>query len=121
MPWATRFPLVNPEIRSRLRLLGSADRVGPVIRSSDGLPYTDTGMARAWARIRDDLGLPSELRMMDTRAGAITEAKNLGASPMDMRDAAVHTTINTTSGYARERDAGVSNVVHLRAAARNAL
>jgi hypothetical protein len=121
MPWATRFPIINPEIRTRLRLLGSIGRVGPVIRSTDGLPYTDEGMAKIFRRICDHLGLPAELRMMDTRAGAITEAKNMGASPMDLRDAAVHTTVNTTSGYARERDSGVSNVVRLRAGARNVL
>ena len=121
MPWATRFPILNPEIRTRLRLLGNSGRVGPVIRSNDGLPYTDEGMAKTFGRIREHLGLPADLRMMDTRAGAITEAKNMGASPMDLRDAAVHTTVNTTSGYARERDSGVSNVVRLRAGARNNL
>lgn len=103
-----------PEIRSRLRLLGQGSKTGPVILSNDGLPYTREGWTNAFRRIRDYLGLRKELRSMDIRAGAITEARDRGASLPDMRDAAGHASASTTQGYIRGADEARSRVVKLR-------
>lgn len=103
-----------PEIRSRLSLLGQGRKTGPVILSSDGLPYTREGWANAFRRIRDALGIRKELRSMDIRAGAITEARDRGASLPDMRDAAGHASAATTQGYIRGADEARSRVVKLR-------
>lgn len=116
MPEPIRFDLTDlPELRARMRLLANAGRVGPVITSeATGLPYAKYSRAQAFRRIRDDLKLPKNLMMMDVRAGAVTEAKNRGADPSMLRDAAQHSNISTTSRYMRDRDAGVAKVVKLR-------
>lgn len=116
MPEPIRFDLsLLPEVRHRLRLLANAGRVGPVIvTESRGLPYRQDNRAQAWARIRDRLKLPKNLWMMDTRAGAVTEAKSRGADILSLRDAAQHANVSTTSRYARDREAGVAKIVKLR-------
>ncbi|MCC5987211.1 MAG: hypothetical protein JJT95_05965 [Pararhodobacter sp.] len=52
--------------------------------------------------------------MLDTRAGAITEARTKRASHYDLRDAAGHRQLSTTDRYARDRSAGSSKVLKLR-------
>lgn len=103
-----------PEIRTRLRLLRGSGASGPVIRSSDGLPYTREGWTNAFRRIRDALGIRKELRSMDIRAGAITEARDRGASLSDMRDTAGHASSDTTQRYIRGQDDARARVVRLR-------
>lgn len=106
---------VTPELRVRLCLLGNAGRVGPVIvNPATGLPYDRKDWSRLWTTLRDDLGLPPELRVMDTRAGAITEAKALGLDPYAVRDAAGHMRVETTDHYARARSENANRVVKLR-------
>jgi hypothetical protein len=117
MPEPMRFSLEGlTEVQTRLRLIGNGKRIGPVICSERyGLPYTAESRSRAWARIRESLGLPS-IWLMDTRAGAITEGRQLGASVADLRDAAGHATTATTQRYMRGRAEAVEKVVHLRRA-----
>lgn len=103
-----------PEIQSRLRLLAHGGRTGPVILSSDGLPYTREGWTNAFRRIRKHLKLRPELRSMDARAGALTEASRRGASLTDLRDAATHSNTTTTQRYLRGGDEARSRVVKLR-------
>lgn len=116
MPEPLRFDLADaPEIRGRLAVLQNRGRVGPVITSErDSLPYTKYGWSQAWARLRGEVGLPDTITMMDTRAGAITEAKSMGADPYLLRDAAQHKNLHTTDGYARGRSESVAKVVKLR-------
>lgn len=116
MPDPIRFDLTDlPEIRSRLRLLANGGRVGPVIVTERfRRPYRLDSRSQAWRRLRDALKLPKNIWMMDTRAGAVTEAKRLGADPMALRDAAQHANLSTTSRYMRDRSEGVAKVVKLR-------
>lgn len=116
MPEPLRFGLEDlPEVRGRLRLLANGGRVGPVIVTERfRRPYTLDSRSQAWGRLREKVGLPKNLWMMDTRGAAVTEAKNLGADTMALRDAAQHANVSTTSRYARDRDAGVAKVVKLR-------
>jgi hypothetical protein len=116
MPDPIRFDLTSlPAVQERLRLLANGGRIGPVVLTErHGTPYTIYGRSQAFRRLRDACGLPASITMMDTRAGAVTEAKNHGADPMQMRDAAQHSNISTTSNYARDRDANVAKVVKLR-------
>jgi hypothetical protein len=54
---------------------------------------------------------------MDTRAGALTEASQIeGVTPMQIRNAAQHQNLNTTSRYIRGRSKDLNRVVELRAA-----
>ncbi|QBF32167.1 recombinase [Thalassococcus sp. S3] len=107
---------VTPEIRSRLALLSNdCRRVGPVIVSERyRRPYTRYSWSQAFRRIRDDLKLPETVWMMDTRAGAITEAQGLVSDPFTLRDAAQHLHVETTDGYARARSENINKVVQLR-------
>ncbi|MBT9384490.1 recombinase [Pseudooceanicola sp. CBS1P-1] len=116
MPDPIRFALTDaPEIRARLSILALRGRSGPVITSErTGLPYTRYGWSQVFRRIRDDLGLPKDLTVMDTRAGALTEAKNLGVDPFILRDAGQHLHVSTTDRYARGRSESIAKVVKLR-------
>lgn len=115
LPEPLRFGLEDlPELRSRLE--ATSNRVGPVVLGRRGMPYELQSRSRQWARLRNDLGLPSDIKMMDTRAGAITEAKRMGADIASLRDAAGHVDVSTTSRYMRDRSGGVADVVKLRAA-----
>lgn len=113
-PEPLRFQ-ITPELRGRLTLLGNRGRFGPVILSERfGLPYSRYAWAQAFRRIRDDLKLPKELWMMDTRSGAITEARDMGADPFAIRDAAQHANLNTTDRYMRGRSESAAKVLQLR-------
>ncbi|WP_065330347.1 tyrosine-type recombinase/integrase [Tritonibacter mobilis] len=104
-----------PEIQARLKELRPKDAVGPVILNPhSGLPYTIYGWSQTWARLRKKTGIPEEIRMMDVRAGAVTEAKSLGADPYMLRDAAQHKDVMTTDRYSRARSDSANNVVRLR-------
>ncbi|NIZ63326.1 recombinase [Sedimentitalea sp. CY04] len=105
-----------PEIQSRLLRIRPDGRMGPVIlaQRSGGFPYTSSGWSQAWARLRKQEGLPKELWMMDLRAGAMTEAKSLGANPYELRDAGQHKEMSTTDRYSRGRSQSANNVVRLR-------
>ncbi len=108
---------LTPELRGRLMLLRNAKGgVGPVIISERyNEPYTRYSWSQAFRRIRDDLGLPNDVWMMDTRAGAITDAKAVVSDAFAIRDAAQHMHVDTTDGHARARSENINKVVKLRA------
>lgn len=116
MPEPMRFDLTNlPDIQTRLRMIGNRGRIGPVITSpKDNLPYTIHGWSHAFRRLRDAAGVPAHITMMDTRAGALTEAGGLGVDLLAMRDAAGHANAATTNRYARGRSASIANVIKIR-------
>lgn len=103
-----------PEIRQRLEELSHIRNVGPIFIATrkDNLPYTASGWRHAWNRYRDEAGVPKEIQVRDLRAGAITEAKQLGASPYALRDAAGHSTTEMTDVYARNQN--TAEVIELR-------
>ena len=106
---------ITDELRGRLRLLGNSGRIGPVIISERfGAPYSRYSWAQAFRRIRDHLNLPKEIWIMDTRAGGITEARQMGADPLSIRDAAGHAHLSTTDRYVRGRSESAAKVVQLR-------
>jgi len=102
------------DIRYRLSELAKISNVGPVFIATrkDNLPYTTSGWRHAWNRYRDEAGVPKEIQVRDIRAGAITEAKELGASPYALRDAAGHSTTEMTDVYARQQN--TAKVIELR-------
>jgi hypothetical protein len=105
-----------PEVQARLLEIRPNEAVGPVIiaRRSGGLPFTNSGWTQAWSRLRTKAKVPKKIWMMDLRAGAVTEAKALGADPYMLRDAAQHVQSQTTDRYSRSRSDGANNVVRLR-------
>jgi hypothetical protein len=104
------------EVRERLLAIRPSNAVGPVLlaRRSGGLPFTNSGWTQAWSRLRKKAKVPKEIWMMDLRAGAVTEAKAMGADPYMLRDAAQHVQSQTTDRYSRSRSDGANNVVRLR-------
>lgn len=109
----------NPEIRDRLMKLPNAGRAGPVlVNTTTGMPYDQMTWTRTWARLRDAIGLPKELKCMDLRAGAISEAEAAGATMVQLRDAGQHKNQGTTQRYIRNRSNNAQKVVELRKAAK---
>lgn len=106
---------LTPELRSRLCLLSNDNKIGPVIVSERyGEPYSRYSWAQTFRRIRTHLNLPADIKIMDTRAGGITEASQMGADPLAIRDAAGHSNLSTTDKYLRGRSESAAKVVQLR-------
>lgn len=103
-----------PDIRARLEAIPADQRVGIVIRQKDGAPFTKRRWAELFRTFAAEAGVPDEVRCMDLRAGAITEAKNLGASITDLQHAATHASPATTNRYMRDREGAGDKVIALR-------
>lgn len=84
---------------------------GPLIVSElTGRPWQADYFRRFWREIADAVGIPKEVRNMDTRAGAITEATEADVPLEHIKHAATHSDIATTQRYSRgaaEKTAGV--------------
>lgn len=103
-----------PELKSRIRQIIDDGKVGPLLLNSDGLPYTRRWRAGLFRRFAKKAGIPDTVRMMDTRAGAITDGKNHGLGVETMRDAAGHLSSATTERYMRGRSETIAKVVKIR-------
>jgi len=101
-----------PVLRARLREIPR--RAGPVFVTFEGKPYKERYFSSLFDRFREAAGVPDDVQMRDARAGAITEAKEAGASPADIRDLAGHSDITTTNRYMRGRAEGAARVIRLR-------
>ncbi|MBR9823070.1 MAG: recombinase [Rhodobacteraceae bacterium] len=122
MPEPLWFDLTHaPELRSRLFMLSTRGRIGPVIVGErKEMPYTRNGWTEAFIRCRRAAGIPETVKMMDTRSGGLTEAGKLGLDPFILRDAAGHSQVSTTDRYIRGRSDSIAKVVELRNAGRTA-
>ena len=79
-----------------------ADRWGPlVIDETAARPYAEDVFHHEWRVIANAAGLPKELRNMDARAGAATEADEAGAALDDIRPTLGHSDMKTTARYVR--------------------
>lgn len=103
-----------PHVRERLLAIPAEKRIGPVIVSGLGEPYCKRAWTDMWRTHANTAGVPFEIQLRDLRAGAITEAKNLGATMTSLRDFAGHSTTAMTERYARGRAASATRVVELR-------
>lgn len=78
------------------------------------LPWQAQSFRQRWRKVADKAGIPKDVRSMDARAGAITEAVAAGAALEDIRHAATHSDIAMTQRYSRGSAEKVSNVMKLR-------
>lgn len=101
-----------PTLRARLRAIPR--RAGPVFVTFDGKPYKERYFLDLFERFKADAGVPKHVQLRDARAGAITEAKEAGANPADIRDLAGHADIATTNRYMRSRAEGTARVIRMR-------
>lgn len=106
---------IVPDLRARLQAIPADRRAGPVIVDRAGMPFDRFMWSKLWRKHRKAAGVPASIWMMDTRAGAINDAKRKGASKIEMQQQANHASGQTTERYIRERSAGVNNVLRIRA------
>jgi len=111
-----------PMVMEVLRLLGGRKASGPIILNEcTGMPWSAAEYRRKWRILANAAGIPKEVRNMDSRAGAISEAYAAGIPEDQIRQSATHSSATMTQRYNRNRDRGVrSNVLAMRAEARAA-
>jgi hypothetical protein len=95
---------------------------GPVIINEEtNLPYNAWEYRRIWRQIARACGIPDSVFSMDTRAGAISEATDAGASLELVRHAATHSDVSTTARYSRGSTDKIAEVMRIRSEAREAV
>jgi hypothetical protein len=93
---------------------------GPMILCElTAYPYSTAEFRRKWRIVANLAGLPKEVRNMDSRAGAISEATDAGADLEHVRHAATHSDIGMTQRYSRGSVEKVAGVSKQRVAHRN--
>jgi hypothetical protein len=109
-----------PMVAEELERLPSIPIGGPVIvNEATGAPYRDAQFRLSWRAIATELGIPKDVRNMDSRAGGITEATDAGAPIEHVRHAATHSDVKTTQRYSRGGEEKITNVLKMRAEHRN--
>lgn len=109
-----------PMVLEEFRKIGDLPSSGPVIVAENtGYPYLAYEFRRIWRKVATVAGVPKDVFNMDTRAGAITEATDSGATLEDVRHAATHSNIAMTARYSRGAEQKVAGVMQLRTAHRN--
>lgn len=92
---------------------------GPVIvAETTGLPWRAIEFRRQWRVIATNVGIPKEVRNMDTRSGAITEATDAGIPVEQIRHASTHSDISMVQRYSRDSTEKIADVMQLRVASR---
>ncbi|ARQ01860.1 tyrosine-type recombinase/integrase [Pseudorhodoplanes sinuspersici] len=93
---------VDPLVFNEIQRIGHKPTSGPVIVSeTTRRPYTAHEFRRHWRNIATAAGVPANVRNMDSRAGAITEAAEAGVPLSVIQHAAAHSSTDQTADYAR--------------------
>lgn len=89
---------------------------GPIIiYEGTAQPYHDYIFRSRWRQIATSAGIPKNVRNMDSRAGAITEALLAGAPLDSVRKFATHSDASMTAKYSRCDEAARADVMKARA------
>lgn len=105
-----------PDLRARLQAIPMEQRVGPVIKRPSGVPFRRDTWTKMFRKYANAAGVPRDLWLMDTRAGAINHAKRAGATSIQLQHQANHAQSSTTDRYVRERSDSANTVIQLRQA-----
>lgn len=109
-----------PMVLEELAMFEDRPTNGPIILSEfDCLPWETPEYRRWWRICADRAGIPKEVKSMDTRSGAISEATDAGAELEHVRHAATHSNINMTTRYSRGSDEKIEKVQRMRLMHRN--
>jgi hypothetical protein len=110
-----RFTLaLHPLVLAEIDRIPVEQRCGPMVKAEhSGLPWNPKVFAAHWREIARAASVPDEVQNRDTRAGAGTEAKKLGATREDIRPAFGHAKVETSDIYLRDKD-GPDNIARLR-------
>lgn len=112
---------LHPEIAVALAAIPKSEKIGPVIiEERSGMPWRRPNFSRRFREIARTAGWPDHIWNMDSRAGAISESFEAGASAPDVMKTATHTQLSTTMGYNRGAIVQTSRVTELRHARREA-
>ena len=112
---------LHPMVLEEIALVPIEKRIGPmIIAETTGEPYKHRNFTQRWRVLADKAGVPRTVWNMDARAGAITEAYDLGATETDVMKAAGHKNRQTSSRYNRGTIEQTSRVAQLRLTKRNA-
>lgn len=117
-------PMVREELKLFLAsdygkyLIGSSRESPIIISERTGEPYHSWEFRHAWRKIASSAGIPKHIKNMDTRAGAITEAIESGASLEDARKTATHSDSGQTAKYSRGDAKAVVSTMKKRVANR---
>lgn len=93
---------------------------GPfIVAEGTHYPYTADEFRRWWRQLATMCEIPTNVRNMDSRSGAITEALAAGASLDAVRKSATHSDAQMTQRYSRGDAEAAAQVAQLRVAHRN--
>jgi hypothetical protein len=116
-------PMVIEELTASFGFDGdraSLPASGPiVICEQTGVPWQNYNFRRDWRIFATAAGVPTTVRNMDSRAGAISEATDAGADLEHVRHAATHSNISMTQRYSRASSEKTEGVQMKRLAHRN--
>lgn len=110
---------LHPAVLEEVAKVPLGKRVGPmIIAETTGKPYGNRKFTERWRKIANKAGVPNTVWNMDARAGAITEAYDLGAAETDVMKSAGHKNRQTSARYNRGTLEQTNRVAHLRMAKR---
>lgn len=95
-----------------------ADDQPLVICEATAMPYATAEFRRKWRIVANHAGIPSNVRNMDSRSGAISEAFEAGISGEQIQKNATHSDIKMTQKYNRGDYLANSNDVAAKRVAR---
>ncbi|MGQ3214660.1 integrase [Shinella sp.] len=106
---------LHPWVLEEIARVPLEKRVGPMIISeATGVPYKNRKFTERWRKVADKAGIPRTVWNMDARAGAITEAFDLGAAETDVMKSAGHKNRQTSARYNRGTIKQTSRVAKMR-------
>jgi site-specific recombinase XerD len=106
-------------VMAELEKMGGRKNKGPIIVNDKmGEPWLADEFRRWWRKIATECRIPSTVKNMDSRAGAISEATNAGVPIEHVRHAATHSDIATTQRYSRDSADKVKMVLQKRVESR---
>lgn len=104
-----------PMVMEELALVGRKASGPVIVFENTGLPWHAMWFRKVWRDIANECGIPKNIRNMDSRSGAITEAAEAGAPMEHIRKAATHSQIAQTEKYSRGDAEQAANVLRIRA------
>ena len=115
-------PLVTVDLITKKETVnrGLLPASGPIILNEiNAWPWSDSEYRRKWRKVATACGVPSNVKNMDSRSGAISEGIQAGASLEMVRHAATHSDISQTADYDRGQAEATAKVMRLRIENRN--
>jgi hypothetical protein len=104
-----------PFVMAELSAAPLTSRIGPVVLDDrTGRPFRQREFARRFRTVARAAGVPDTVWNMDSRAGAVTDARSKGATREDAMKFATHNQASTNAHYDRDRASASSRVAVLR-------